>query len=118
MKIYLLTAGYLDDFQICSAYPSRAGAELAAKDKGMREGDYEVQEIDLTEHPAIVHLKSLLDSGFEHAVGMCDDRHCFHCGAWLDEGKYRDKDAPDHHEPDCPYLAALAFVESLTQTAP
>lgn len=72
---------------------------------------------------AIEHLRRLLGAGYEHAVGDCDDRHCFHCGEWLDQDKYnhpqmRDRQVwdslPDRHAADCPYVAAAAFVEALS----
>lgn len=67
---------------------------------------------------AFTHLEALFKTGYECEKGQLQDLHCFHCGEWLCEDRYRNKDAPDKHHPDCPYLAAKAFLESLTQTPP
>lgn len=46
-------------------------------------------------------LRDLLESGFEHYVGMCDDLACFHCGAELRWYPHLDT---------CPYVAAKEFI--------
>jgi hypothetical protein len=53
------------------------------------------------------HVEALLAAGCEHAVGDCDDTHCFYCHAWLEY---------DPHESDCAYIAAEAFRKALEGT--
>lgn len=57
------------------------------------------------------HLQALLDAGCVHNIGACDDKYCFYCGELLDEDRYRDKNAPDRHTSDCPYLAAKTYMD-------
>ena len=60
---------------------------------------------------AIDHLRNLLSTGcmmtFTTPPG---DFECFYCHAYLE-------DEPDAHKPDCPYLAAQAFVDSLDSSS-
>jgi hypothetical protein len=57
------------------------------------------------------HLRKLLEAGCEDRDSQ-DDLYCRFCDARLWETP------PNAHEPDCPYVAARAFVEAIASGSP
>ena len=62
---------------------------------------------------ALVHLRALVESGWECEKGPLQDKECFHCG-----GEFYYDGPGSGHKPDCRYLVAKAFVEGLEGTRP
>lgn len=57
---------------------------------------------------AILHLRKLVDSGWECEKGALQDKECFHCG-----GEFYHSGPGSGHTDGCVYLAAKAFLAGL-----
>jgi hypothetical protein len=60
---------------------------------------------DIAKMTAVHHLRRLLEAGCE-CVNDYRDNLCFYCHADFDE--------KEPHKPNCPHVAAKAFVEELS----